>query len=180
MTERRNIEWKLVGQLGVLTAAMFAFGFALVPLYEAFCEITGLGGKTNDAPVQVVQAPDLSRTVTVEFVTTVNEYAPWDFAPVKRKLDVHPGQLYTAEFLATNLTGAARVGQAVPSVTPLSAATHFRKTECFCFTAQHFDGQEAKTMPVRFMVSNELPAHVNTITLSYTFFESTTVAANTR
>lgn len=180
MNDKRQIEWKLVGQLGMLTAGMFAFGFALVPLYDAFCEITGLGGKTNAAPVSVVEAPDMSRTITVEFVTTVNEHAPYDFEPVVRKVEVHPGQLYTADFLATNLTGMARTGQAVPSVTPLSAATHFRKTECFCFTAQHFEGEEVKTMPVQFMVSNQLPAHVNTITLSYTFFESTTVAAAPR
>ncbi len=177
MSRSRTVEWRLVGQLGVLTAAMFAFGFALVPLYDVFCEITGLGGKTNDAPVVVTETPDLDRTVTIEFVTTVNEYAPWDFSPVARKVEVNPGKLYTAEFLATNLTGDARVGQAVPSVTPLAAASHFRKTECFCFTSQYFDGNEAKEMPVRFMVSTELPKHVNTITLSYTFFENTSVAA---
>lgn len=177
MSDNRRPERRLIGQLALLTIGMFAFGFALVPLYDVFCEITGLGGKTNDSAAVVVEAPDESRTVTIEFVTTVNEYAPWDFAPSVRKIEVHPGKLYTATFMATNLTDQARVGQAVPSVTPLTAATHFKKTECFCFTAQAFEGDESKEMPVQFMVARALPAHVDTITLSYTFFENTTVAA---
>lgn len=178
MSDNRRPELRLIGQLALLTVGMFGFGFALVPLYDVFCEITGLGGKTNAEAALVVEAPDESRTITIEFVTTVNEYAPWEFAPTVRKLEVHPGKLYTTTFLATNLTDQARVGQAVPSVTPLKAAVHFKKTECFCFTAQAFEGAESKQMPVQFMVARELPEYVDTITLSYTFFENTTVAAS--
>ncbi|MEM1262439.1 MAG: cytochrome c oxidase assembly protein [Pseudomonadota bacterium] len=167
----------LIAQLIGLAAGTFVFGFfVLPPLYDALCEVTGLGGKTNSEAVAVVESPDLTRTVTVEFVTTVNEYAPWKFRPTAASMEVHPGKLYTATFVAENLTAEALTGQAVPSVAPLRAATHFRKTECFCFVSQHFEATEAKEMPVRFMVSNALPKQVDTITLSYTFFRTDSVA----
>ncbi|MEL7536871.1 MAG: cytochrome c oxidase assembly protein [Pseudomonadota bacterium] len=170
-------KWLIV-QLSALAVGTFVFGFFIMPpLYDALCEVTGLGGKTNQTAVAVVENPDESRTVTVEFVTTVNESAPWRFKPTQNTMDVQPGKLYTAMFIATNLTDDAITGQAVPSVSPLRAATHFKKTECFCFTSQHFEAQEAKEMPVQFMVSTDLPNQVDTITLSYTFFRTNTVAA---
>lgn len=169
---------KLIAQLLLLTAGTFAFGFALVPLYDVFCEITGLGGKTNATAANVVEAPDESREITIEFVTTVNEYAPWTFKPAVSKMTVMPGKLYNATFFATNLTDGSLVAQAVPSVAPMQAAVHFKKTECFCFTAQLFEATESKEMPVQFMVSRDLPEHVDTITLSYTLFRNDTVAAN--
>ena len=168
----------LVTQLTALAAGTFVFGFFVMPpLYDALCEITGLGGKTNASAVTVVEAPDESRVVTVEFVTTVNEHAPWKFRPTENSMEVVPGKLYTATFVATNLTGAPLTGQAVPSVSPLRAATHFKKTECFCFTNQLFEAAEAKEMPVQFMVAPELPSQLDTITLSYTFFKIDTVAS---
>ncbi len=176
-SEDRISDKKLTGQLLILTAGMFAFGFALVPLYDVFCEITGLGGKTNDTAASVVIAPDPSREITVEFVTTVNEYAPWSFKPVTRSMKVMPGKLYNAQFLATNLSELSLVAQAVPSVAPARAATHFKKTECFCFTSQFFEASEQKQMPVQFIVDRALPEHIDTITLSYTLFRNDTVAA---
>ena len=164
---------KLVG----LTAGMFAFTFSLVPLYDAFCEITGLGGRTNDTAVQVTEAPDLSRTITVEFVTTVNESAPWEFQPAVKRMEVVPGKMYDATFVAENLTGQQLVGQAIPSVTPGQAGSHFKKTECFCFNQQAFGPNERKDMPLRFLVDRDLPAYIDTITLSYTFYDMQTLAA---
>ena len=160
-------------KLSLVVMAMFGFGYLLVPLYDVFCEITGLNGKTGRVEASSLeQQADLNRTVTVEFVSAVNGGARWEFRPSVYKMTIHPGQLYETTYTARNLSSSARVGQAVPSVAPNVASLHFNKTECFCFTNQHFEGNESREMPVRFIVSRELPAHVKTITLSYTFFDA--------
>lgn len=164
---------RLVGRLLLVTVAMFGFGFALVPLYEALCEITGLNGKTSSQAA--VMEPDLvvdeSRTVTVEFVASLNAGAPWEFAPQVTRMTVHPGQFYQTQFHAQNLTGQMLVGQAIPSVTPGLAARHFQKIECFCFTRQTFQPGEGRDMPVIFRLDPNLAPDVRTVTLSYTFFK---------
>lgn len=169
----------LTHKLLLLTGIMFVFGFALVPLYDVFCDITGLGGRTDGtAAAAVVEAPDLTREITLEFTGTVNQSAPWRFTPVQAKMKVHPGKLYTARYTAQNLTGIAMVGQAVPSVAPGLAAKHLRKTDCFCFEQQQFDAHEQRELEVRFIVDTALPAHIDTLTLSYTFFDQRNMAAN--
>lgn len=177
MSEHRKIDRSLVGQLLLMAAGTFAFGYMLVPLYDVFCDITGLGGRTNESSAAVTESPDTTRTITVQFVTTVNEYAPWEFEPTIAKINVHPGKLYDTTFFARNLTDSPIIGQAVPSVTPTAAASHFKKTECFCFTAQAFEPAESKNMPVQFLIDRDLPTYIDTITLSYTFFRNDTVAA---
>lgn len=163
----------LAGRLVIMAVAMFGFGFLLVPIYDAFCEITGLGGKTNSiAATDVSTEVDQTREINLEFVTTVNQYAPWDFHPQVQKMTVHPGGMYEAIFIARNLTNETKIAQAVPSVAPQQAAKHFRKLECFCFTLQEFAPGEEKEMPVRFIIDSELPDHIDTITLSYTFFDT--------
>lgn len=161
-----------------MTVAMFAFGFLLVPLYDVFCEVTGFGGRTSDSADVVAEAPDLSRTVRIEFVTTVNAYAPWTFNADVDSMTVHPGKMYFATFTAHNMTGIDKVAQAVPSVAPSAAAEYFKKIECFCFSAQEFAANEERAMPLQFIVDPELPAYVDTITLSYTFFDATGPSAN--
>lgn len=163
--------WRLSG----LTVAMFAFGFALGPLYSAICEATGFNGKYNNMTVDTAQpvTVDTSRTVTVEFVTTVNGGRQWKFQAEKPKLQVHPGELYTVNFYAENTEDHDIVAQAVPNIAPWDAARHLRKTECFCFNQQPFKAGEGKHMPVRFMLDPALPASVDTVTLSYTFFDVT-------
>ncbi|MEO1596711.1 MAG: cytochrome c oxidase assembly protein [Pseudomonadota bacterium] len=156
-------------KLVAMTAAMFGFAFSLIPLYDAFCELTGFGGRTNTAPVALVET-DTGRTVTIQFTTTVNQLAPYDFAPAVNSMEVEVGKIYDATFVASNLTQAARVGQAIPSVVPNRAGEFFRKTECFCFNNQPFEGGETKEMPLVFMVDRGLPEYIDTITLSYTFF----------
>lgn len=156
-------------KLVAMTAAMFGFAFSLIPLYDAFCEITGFGGRTNTAPV-VVTETDTGRMVTVQFTTTVNELAPYAFKPSVQSMEVEVGKVYDATFIAENLTSAGRVGQAIPSVVPNRAGEFFRKTECFCFNNQPFEGGETKEMPLVFMVDRGLPEYIDTITLSYTFF----------
>lgn len=164
-------------KLTLMVGAMFGFGYVLVPIYDVFCDITGLGGRTADQAVQVIEAPDVDRTITLELTGSVNEYAPWRFRPVTTKLEVHPGKLYRADFIAENLTDRELTGQAVPSVAPGSAAKYLRKTECFCFEQQRFAPGETLEMPVRFIIDPALPAHVDTLTLSYTFFDVTTMAS---
>mgnify|MGYP003675330501 CR=1 FL=1 len=164
-------------RLLVLTAAMFGFGFLLVPLYDVFCEITGFAGRTNTEAAQVTEAPDESRTVRIEFNTMVNEYAPWEFSADAKSMEVHPGQMYYATFTAKNLLNKTKVAQAVPSVAPIAAADHFKKIECFCFTSQEFAGHEERAMPLQFIVDPDLPEYVDTITLQYTFFDTLRVSA---
>jgi cytochrome c oxidase assembly protein subunit 11 len=161
-----KLPWKLAG----MVAAMFAFGFALVPLYDAFCSLTGYGGKTANAAETVVERPDTSRSVRVEFLASVARGAPWDLAPAVGHMDVHPGELYETHYSATNLTGAQLVAQAVPSVAPGAAAKYFQKIECFCFTTQAFEPRETRDLKLVFMVSPELPEHVDTVSLAYTYF----------
>lgn len=163
----------LAARLVLFALAMFAFGFVVLPpLYRVFCEITGFGGRGNDSAIVVAEAPDLSRSVRIEFVSTVNNYAPWRFEPAVASMTVNPGRLYYATFNATNLGNDARIGQAVPSIAPVAASEHFQKIECFCFTSQEFAGNESRALPLQFIVSPDLPEYVDTITLSYTYFES--------
>ena len=162
-----------------MTVAMFGFGFLLVPLYDVFCEITGFGGRTNSESQVVAEAPDLSREIRVEFVTTVNEYAQFEFAADADSMTVNPGKMYYATFTAKNLASGTKVAQAVPSVAPNTAAEHFTKIECFCFESQEFVADEERAMPLQFIVNPDLPDYVDTITLSYTFFDTARVAAIT-
>lgn len=169
----------LAGRLLLLAIGMFVFGFAVMPpLYDVLCDITGLGGRTNEAPAVAEEKPDADRNIDLEFVTTVNEYAPWSFSSDLPGMTVHPGGLYEATFTATNLTGRLKIAQAVPSVAPQEAARYFKKLECFCFTTQEFAGGESKSMPVRFVIDSDLPEHIDTITLSYTFFDTARLSRN--
>jgi len=166
-----------VVKFSIVVLGMFGFGFALVPMYNALCDAIGLNGKVRmQAAVAAPLAVDTSRLVTVEFVTTVNGGRPWQFRAEQARVRVHPGQLTTVNFLAKNTEGRDRVAQAVPNVAPMEAARHMRKTECFCFNNQPFKAGEEKRMPVVFMLDPALPQGVDTVTLSYTFFDVTEVA----
>ena len=173
--ENRRGSWKWL----LVVGGMFCFGFALVPMYNALCQLTNLNGKDTAMLVSakdVVEREDATRTVKVEFVTTVNGGRVFSFHAEQPTIAVHPGKLYTVNFTARNERNEAVVGQAVPSVAPWNAARHLRKTECFCFNQQPFAANEEKRMPVRFMIDPELPADVETVTLSYTFFDATQLA----
>lgn len=178
-TERAQANTRIVKRLAIAAVAMFGFGFAMVPLYDVFCDITGINGKTGriEAEEALSQHVDEERLITVEFLASVNGELPWDFKPMIRKIKVHPGQVTEVNYIAVNKTGEAITGQAVPSVAPGKAAQYFNKTECFCFTQQTLGPNETKEMPLRFIVSSELPEDIRTISLSYTFFLSKTEAA---
>lgn len=159
-------------KLAMIPLLMFGFGFALVPLYDVFCDITGLNGKTGRIEASEIDAGqvDTSRTIEVRFLANTNTGLPWNFEPLVKKMDVHPGQLYEAVFRVRSASEETTLGQAVPSVSPGLAAEYFNKTECFCFTQQELAGRETRDMPLRFIVGNGISEDIEQITLSYTFF----------
>jgi cytochrome c oxidase assembly protein subunit 11 len=169
--ENRKLTLKLLG----FALGSFAFGFALVPLYDVLCDLTGFGNQKALAERRLsVEAPDDSRTITVDFVAELPSVGNWEFRPLVSTMQIHPGRLYSTEFMAHNLTGKNTVAQAVPNIAPGQAAGYFRKTECFCFTPQKFAVNEARPMAVRFVVDPAIPHSVDRITLSYTFYDDST------
>ena len=173
-SERASANRRVVRRLLVAAIAMFGFGFALVPLYDVFCDITGINGKTGriEAEAALSQHVDDKRTVTVEFLSSVHSDLAWDFKPVVKRVKVHPGEVTEVNYMARNRTGEMVAGQAVPSLAPGLAAKYFNKTECFCFTRQTLGPNEEKLMPLRFVVDPELPEEIGTVSLSYTFFHA--------
>ena len=184
---------RLLIKLLLVIAASFAFGFALVPLYDALCQATGLNGKTTAKATvgvggisrPVTGAPsriDSSRIVTVEFTGTVMPGLPWDMQALTAKLDLHPGELQQALFRVHNRSDQPIIGQAIPSVSPGLAAQHFEKLDCFCFAQQTLAPGETKDLPVTFIVKPEIDRDIRTITLAYAFFNTVDAktAAKTR
>ena len=174
MDERKQANRRVVKRLGIAALLMFGFGFAMVPLYDVFCDITGLNGKTGRIELEeaLSQTVDEDREVTVEFLATVHSDLPWEFRPMVKKVKVHPGEVIEVNYFARNKTGEVVTGQAVPSLAPGLAAKYFSKTECFCFTRQALGPGEGKEMPLRFIVDPELPENVRTVSLSYTFYQA--------
>ena len=162
----------LVARLVLMAAGAFAFGFALVPLYDVFCEVTGIGTNASltRAGTAAGEAPVPGRMVVVEFTASVPE-GGWTLVPVASSMEVQPGRLYEAHYRAHNLSGRETTGQAVPSISPMRAARYFVKTECFCFTPQHFASGEQRELKVRFVVDRELPQDIDRLTLSYAFYD---------
>jgi cytochrome c oxidase assembly protein subunit 11 len=177
---RENI--KMVSKLAVVAACMFLFGYALIPIYKHICEMTGInilsvserqvpgnGLTGKDATNPINSQVDYSRTITVEF--DANSRGPWDFKPAQRSLQVHPGELATVMYQFQNVQNRRMAAQAIPSYAPHQAAAHFNKIECFCFNQYTLEAGEKKEWPVVFVIDPKLSKDVNTITLSYTFFE---------
>jgi cytochrome c oxidase assembly protein subunit 11 len=166
----------LTTKLLIFALGSFGFGFALVPLYDVLCAVTGQGDqKALARAATVTEHPDLNRLVSVDFLTNLPANGNWEFHPLVKTMQVHPGELYLTHFYAHNLMGHDTVAQAVPDISPSKAAAYLRKTECFCFSPQHFNVNEAKVMPVRFFVDPALPKYIDRVTLTYTFYDSTTM-----
>jgi cytochrome c oxidase assembly protein subunit 11 len=175
-TTPRGANRSLALKLLVFALGSFAFGFALVPLYDVFCEWTGYGNRKElTRPAVASERPEEARTVTIEFLADLPSVGSFEFKPTVASMQVHPGKLYETTFIARNLTGRATVAQAVPNVAPSKAGAYFRKTECFCFTPQHFARDEERAMPVRFIIDPKLPRYVDRITLAYTFYDQSTL-----
>ena len=165
---------KLVARLVLGTVLMFGFGFAMVPIYNVFCEITGLNGKitrTGESEQPLVVNQD--RTVKVRFISVFNEEMPWEFEPMQKVYRVNPGQMQQTAFIATNPTANNMVAQAIPSVSPSEAAQYLQKVNCFCFDRPPLDAGATAEMPMVFFIDPEIPEHLDSITLSYTLFDIT-------
>jgi len=170
--EEKTSNSRVIKRLVLVVFSMFGFGFALVPLYDVFCDITGLNGKTNDIAVAYADdGIDTSRTIKVQFITRMAKGIPWQFEPVVNEILVHPGEMKFVNFYAKNKSQQDIIGQAVPSVSPGLAAGYFQKIECFCFTQQPLKGGEEVEMGLQFYVDLDLPADINTLTLSYTLYD---------
>ncbi len=171
----RRLAMKLAG----VTLVMFVFGYALSPMYDVMCRALGLNGKTGRTDAQTVAAQpiDMARTVTVEFTGLATSGLPWEFKPLTKKMELHPGETHEVKYLVHNLAKEEITGQAIPSVTPGVSASHFKKIECFCFTQQTLKPGETREMPVRFVVDADLDKDVHTITLSYSFFNTDKISA---
>ncbi|CAG0965349.1 cytochrome c oxidase assembly protein subunit 11 [Burkholderiales bacterium] len=159
----------ILARLVVVAAAMFAFGYALVPFYEKICQVTGLRDIDRPAEVRNTQV-DASRNVRIELDANTRGL-PWTFRPLVATIDVHPGALTQVDFEIVNPTDRPVTGQAIPSYLPRNASEYFRKLDCFCFSTQTLQAGERRRMPVVFVLDPELPADVPVVTLSYTFFE---------
>jgi cytochrome c oxidase assembly protein subunit 11 len=167
MPQKRSI-----AKLFIIPVAMFGFGYLMVPIYDVFCDITGINGKTGTISAAAAAATQVQeqRIIKVEFTSSVNQNGPWDFGPDVPSMLVHPGQPYSTSFTARNKQGEALISQSVPSVAPSKVAAHFNKTECFCFTEQKFDAFEERAMPLTFIIDPDVPEDVDVVTLSYTLF----------
>lgn len=168
----KKLIWRLVAIIG----GMFIFAFALVPLYNVFCDITGINGKTRGQALYQNVEIDKKRVVTIEFLTNIKRGMPWDFGSRVKSIDVHPGELNEVSFFAKNLSKGAIIGQTVPSVSPGEAALYLNKTECFCFDQQQLAAGEEAEMPMKFYIDADIPEDITRLTLSYQLFNVTEAA----
>jgi cytochrome c oxidase assembly protein subunit 11 len=168
---------KVIIYLLALVVAMFGFGFALVPIYDAMCKTLGINGKTGGPSVNTA-AVDESRTVTVLFIANNNANLPWKFYPMIKKIILHPGQNARISYFAENETNHVMTVQAIPSVSPGIAAKYLKKTECFCFNRQTLKSKQSMEMPLLFHLDPNLPKNMNTVILSYTLFDVTNIKTN--
>jgi cytochrome c oxidase assembly protein subunit 11 len=169
---RKEANRRLTRSLWLFAAGSFAFGFALVPLYDVLCDVTGYGDRSQllrAAEVVETQAAS-DRSITIELVSGTTAVGDWEFRPATADLKVHPGRLYEAKFFARNLRTQPVTAQAIPSIAPLQATRYFQKTECFCFTPQHFDASQTRELTVRFIVDPKLPMNIDRVTLAYSMF----------
>ncbi len=162
-------------KLALIPVAMFGFGYALVPLYNVFCDLTGLGGRgVKEVAADHVdpRGVDRGRDIKMEYVTSVNGDLPWQFKALTKTTKIHPGALNEAHFVVENQSDERIVGRAVYNVSPAEASIYLSKTECFCYTEQVLEPGEKLEMPMRFIIDTDLPDRIKGLTLSYTFFES--------
>jgi len=175
-SEKRHMPLAL--RLAIIAVAMFGFGFLLVPLYDIFCEITGIRAPIEQTALSEIEESDaVSRPVVIEMIANRNNSAPYEFYPNEVKKTVETGQMYETTYHAVNLTNKHLTATAAPDVRPVEAGKYFKKIECFCFTEQEFGPEEVKDMPVLFVVSKDLPEHIDRITLSYTLYATDKVAS---
>jgi cytochrome c oxidase assembly protein subunit 11 len=168
--EQKSDNRRMLSRLSIVAVAMFGFGFALVPFYEKICVALGVNSLVEKVEAPANTQVDLTRKVTIEFDANAHGM-PWRFQPAVRHIEVHPGEMVHVEYEVANVRGAPVTGQAVASYGPKLAGQYVKKLDCFCFTQQTLAAGETRRMPVTFVLDGSLPADINTVTLSYTFFE---------
>lgn len=162
---------QMLVKLLVVAVMMFGFGYAMVPFYRVICDALGLNSvvKADEQPVNT--QVDTGRLLKIELDANLRSNLPWTFTPVEKSVSVHPGAFTQITYEVRNQSDRPVTGQAIPSFGPQLAARYFKKLDCFCFTQQTLAPGEVRRMPVVFVIEPGLPQDVNTITLSYTFFE---------
>ena len=168
--EQTLLNNRMLTRLSIVAVAMFGFGFALVPFYDHICRALGVNSMVEKSELPANTKVDFTRRVTIELDANAHGM-PWSFRPLVRHLEVHPGELVHVEYEVANVRDTAMTGQAVVSYGPALAGRFVRKLDCFCFTQQTLAAGEKRIMPVTFVLDADLPADINTFTLSYTFFE---------
>lgn len=164
---------KVIKYCVIATLGMFGFGFAMVPLYNTFCQITGLNGKTAGRyQVDYAVEVDPSRTIKIQFMTNLNQGMPWEFKPMAKSLTVHPGEIKQVSFYVKNLSNKPIIGRAIPSISPGILASYMHKTECFCFNEQLLNPGESQVLPLMFFLDKDFPKQYSEMTLSYTLFDT--------
>lgn len=169
---------KMVIRLLGVVAGMFVFGFALVPLYDVFCEVTGINGKTRGQAIYQKTDINKDRQVKITFITNINRGMPWDFKPLVNSMKVHPGEMNEVRFYAKNRSQKAIIGQSIPSVSPGQANLYLNKTECFCFDQQTLAAGEEIEMPMKFYIDADIPDNISHLTLSYQLYNVTDAVQN--
>lgn len=165
---------KTVAKLLMVVLGMFGFGFALVPLYDVFCDITGINGKpSNEAAVYEAVDIDTTRIITVDFITRTNSGMPWEFKAQTKRVEIHPGEMSEVAFYVRNPTSRDIIAQAIPSISPGPAALYVNKTECFCFKHQPLKAGDEALMPMTFYIDPQLPKDITFFTLQYTLYDIT-------
>jgi len=180
---RATSNLRLTRKLAFWAVGMFAFAlFIMPPMYDVFCEITGLNGKTNDEAVTDIADLEVQqeRLITVQFMADNDRGMPWEFKPAIRSVKVHPGEIKRVDFYVNNGTSETIVGQAIPSVSPSYGAQYLKKTECFCFNNQELMAGEDMDMPLIFFIDPEIPEHITTLTLAYKLFNITAAKESNR
>ncbi len=173
MENQQQQNTRVIKKLLLVVVGMFGFGFAMVPLYDVLCDITGLNGKTRNVAAEFIDTKvDLSREIKIQFVANTNRGMPWEFKPKESTLIVYPGEMYKTSFYAHNLSSQTITGQAIPSVAPGRAAIYMNKTECFCFNQQVLKANEEVEMPLVFFIDKDIPDDVKTLTLSYSLYNT--------
>lgn len=172
--QQNDANTKLVFKLLGGVVAMFAFAvFVLPPMYDVFCEITGLNGKTSNTAAQASQAVNQERLVKVQFIADTAQGMPWEFKPKVRSMTVHPGEMQRVDFYVRNPKSEKIVGQAIPSVSPARGTNYLKKTECFCFNNQPLEAGGETDMPLVFFIDPDLPEDINELTLAYKLYNIT-------
>lgn len=161
---------KLVARLLWIIGGMFLFAFALIPIYDVFCDVTGINGKTKGQALYEKVKVDPERLITLEFIADVDRGMPWEFRPMQKSVKVHPGELSEISYYAKNYSNRQVVGQSVPSIAPGEASLYLHKTECFCFNQQILAAGEDVQMPMKFFIDPDIPKHITRLTLSYRLF----------